>query len=105
MQIKTPTEYIELARRLALRMNDVRFAGQFLFVVIILLISWSGIKSIQTNYGLQKHIAGLQQQNTVQGLENTNQQLQNQYYKSNQYLALAARQDFGLTLSGEKEVL
>jgi hypothetical protein len=54
------------------RFNDIRFAGQVLFVVIILLVSWSGIKSIQTNYGLQKQISALDQQNNVQRLENNN---------------------------------
>jgi cell division protein FtsL len=87
------------------RFNDIRFAGQVLFVVIILLVSWSGIKSIQTNYGLQKQISALDQQNNVQRLENNNLALQNQYFKSRQYLELAARQNFGLALPGEKEII
>jgi cell division protein FtsB len=87
------------------RLNDVRFAGQVVFVVIVLLISWSGIKTIQSNYGLQKQITALQQQNGLQKLENDNLALQNQYYNSNQYLELAARQNFGLAAPGEKEVI
>jgi cell division protein FtsB len=87
------------------RLNDIRFAGQVLFVVIILLVSWSGIKAIQTNYGLQKQISALNQQNSVQKLENTNLELQNQYFKSRQYLELAARQNFGLANPGEKMVV
>ena len=74
-------------------------------MVIVLLISWSGVKSIQTNYGLQKQIVALQQQNAVQQLENNNLLLQNQYYNSNQYLDLSARQNFGLANNGEKELL
>jgi len=87
------------------RLGDVRFAGQVLFVIIVLLISWSGVKTIQTNYGLQKQISALKQQNNVQTLQNNNLALQNEYYNSNAYLELSARQNFGLAAAGEKEIL
>lgn len=87
------------------RLGDTRFAGQVAFVVIVLLISWSGIKSIQTNYELQKQISGLRQQTDVQKLQNNNLSLQNNYFKSNQYLELSARQNFGLAAPGEKEII
>ena len=88
-----------------MRLSDMRFAGQVAFVVIVLLVSWSGIKTIQTNYALQKQISAIKQRTDVQKLENDNLTLQNQYYKSNQYLELAARQDLGLGLPGEKEII
>ncbi len=87
------------------RLSDIRYAGQLLFVVIVLMISWSGIKSIQTNYGLQKQISELNQQNSLRKLENNNLALQNNYYNSNQYLELSARRNFGLAAPGEKEVI
>lgn len=87
------------------RLGDVRFTGQVLFVIVVLLISWSGVKTIQTNYGLQKQIAALQKQNELQALANDNLRLQNEYFNSNQYLELAARQNFGLGAPGEKELL
>jgi cell division protein FtsB len=87
------------------RLGDLRFTGQLVFAIIVLLITWSGIKSIQTNYGLQKQISGLKQQVAVQQLQNNNQALQNQYLSSNQYLDVAARQNFGLAAPGEKEVI
>ena len=87
------------------RLGDIRFAGQVLFVIIVLLISWSGIKTIQTNYGLQKQISVLKQQNSVQKLKNTDLALQNDYFNSNQYLELAARQNFGLAAPGEQELI
>jgi len=87
------------------RLNDPRFVGQVIFVVIVLLISWSGIKSIQTNYGLQKQITALNQQNSLAKLANDNVALQNQYYDSNQYLELSARQNFGLAAPGEQEIV
>ena len=103
MQINS--QYKEKAVFYLQRLSDLRFAGQVLFVIIVLLISWSGVKTIQTNYGLQKQITGLQQQNNLQQLKNDNLALQNQYFNSNQYLELSARQNFGLAAPGEKEVV
>ena len=91
--------------RFVRNLSDVRFAGQVLFAVIVLLISWSGVKSIQANYNLQKQISALQQQNEVQKLANDNLKLQNQYFNSKQYLELSARQNFNLAAPNEKEIL
>jgi cell division protein FtsB len=102
MQIQT---YTNKVKNFIKRLGDVRFSGQVLFVIIVLLISWSGIKTIQTNYSLQKQISGLKQQNDVQKLKNNNLALQNQYFNSKQYLELSARQNFGLAAPGEKEVI
>lgn len=98
LNIEKITDYLQ-------RLGDVRFIGQVVFVIIVLLTSWSGVKSIQTNYGLQKQISALKQQNELQKLQNDNLELQNQYFNSNQYLELAARQNFGLAKPGEKEIL
>ena len=87
------------------QLRDIRFAGQVLFVVIVLLISWSGVKAIQMNYNLQKQIATAKQENDVQQLQNNNLSLENEYYNSNQYLELQARQNFGLANPGEQELL
>lgn len=87
------------------RFRDVKFAGLMLFLVIVLLISWSGVKSIQTNYELQKQISSLQQGIAVQKLSNANLQLENQYYNTDTYLDLAARQNFGLAAPGEKLIV
>jgi cell division protein FtsB len=88
-----------------LRLQDIRFAGLVVFVIVVLLISWSGVKAIETNYQLQKQISTLQQQTAVQRLKNTNLQLQNQYYNTNQYLELSARQNYGLAAPGETELI
>ncbi len=106
MQVKTRLQ--TLKNRLLSniqRMSDPRFAGQVVFVVIVLLVSWSGLKAIETNYGLQKQITALNQQNTLQKLQNDNLALQNDYFNSNQYLELSARQSFGLASPGEKEII
>lgn len=87
------------------RLNDIRFVGQFLFLIIVFLVCWSGVKAIQANYELQKQITSIQQQNDLQSLQNDNLKLTNQYYNSNQYLELSARQNFGLAEPGEKELI
>jgi cell division protein FtsB len=98
-------KYQEIFLNYVKRLDDVRVAGQLLFVVIVLMISWSGVKTIQSNYSLQKQITALRQQNDVQKLQNENMKLQNQYYNSDQYLELSARQNFGLAKPGEKEII
>jgi cell division protein FtsB len=87
------------------RLQDMRVLGQVVFVVVVLMVSYSGVKVIHTNYKLQQHIAQLQQENEVQKLKNANQKLKNEYYNTPQYLELAARQNFGLAAPGEKELL
>ena len=98
-------KYIRTIYDYVSRIRDIRVAGQVVFAVIVLLVTWSGIKAIDTNYSLEKQVATLQQQSNVQQLENSNIQLQNTYYQSNQYLELSARQNFGLAEPGEKELL
>ncbi|HKU19015.1 MAG TPA: septum formation initiator family protein [Candidatus Saccharimonadales bacterium] len=94
-------KYQERAKTGVERLRDVRVVGLLFFLIVLLLITWSGVKAIDTNYGLQKQISQLQQQNAVQQLANNNLKLQNDYYNSSQYLELAARQDFGLSAPGE----
>jgi cell division protein FtsB len=85
--------------------RDVRVVGLVAFLVVVLMVSYSGSKVIQRNYELQKQISQLRQQNAVQQLANNNVKLENQYFNSNQYLELKARQDFGLGAPGETELI
>ncbi|MBI1857200.1 septum formation initiator family protein [Candidatus Saccharibacteria bacterium] len=87
------------------QIRDVRFLGFMVFGVLVLLVSWSSVGIIQTNYDLQKQISKLEQQNTIQELENNNLKLRNEYYNTDQYLELATRRQFGKAVPGEKLVL
>jgi len=87
------------------RLSDVRVLGQMVFGLIVVMISWSGVKAIQTNYELQKQISEISQQNSVQNLQNENLRLQNEYLKTDEYLELAARQHFGKGMPGEKVLI
>jgi cell division protein FtsL len=86
-------------------LRDVRAIGLFMFLIVVLLISWSGVKVIQSNYSLQKQISTLVQENQVQQLKNNNLKLQNDYFNTNQYLELSARQNFGMAAPGETELI
>ncbi len=87
------------------QLRDVRFVGFLVFGVLILLVSWSGVGVIETNYQLQKQISALQQQNQIFELQNKNLALSNQYYTTNQYLELEARRQFGKAAPGETLLL
>jgi len=97
--------HLERVKAYVLTLRDVRNVGLLVFTVIVLLISWSGVKSIQTNYGLQKQVAQLQQENQVQNLKNADLALQNQYLTTPQYMDVTARENLGLGLPGETELL
>ncbi len=98
-------EYQAKVQKYTEQLHDVRVLGLLTFTVIVVLISWSGASAIDTNYGLQRQISQLEQQNQVRELANNNLQLQNEYFNTDQYLELAARQNFGLANPGETELL
>lgn len=85
--------------------KDVRFTGFVVFGVLVLLVTWSGISVIETNYELQKQVAKLEQEKQVRQLENNNLKLQNDYYNTDQYLELTARRQFGKGQPGETLLL
>ncbi len=100
METKTPTR-LEKIYDGVLQFRDVRAVGLLLFLIVVLLISWSGVKVIDTNYRLQKQITAYDQQNQLQKLTNNNLKLENEYFQTNQYLDISARQNFGLAAPGE----
>jgi len=87
------------------RLTDLRFLGQVVFVIIVVLVSWSTSKAIQSNYELQKQVAALQQKTDVQKLKNENLKIQNQYLGTDEFLELAARRQLGKAAPGEKLVI
>ena len=94
-----------ILKKIIPNLHDIRIVGLVIFGVIVILVTWSGVGAIETNYNLQKQVSELQQQNQLYNLENNNLQLQNQYYNTNEYLELQARQLLGKALPGEKLIL
>jgi cell division protein FtsB len=86
-------------------LKDVRFIGLVVFGVIVLLVTWSSLDAIQSNYELQKQVTKLEQQNELHKLDNANLKLKNEYYNTEQYLELTARRQFGVAAPGEKVLL
>jgi cell division protein FtsB len=89
----------------AKQMIDVRNIALYIFSIVVLAITWSGVKAVQANYELQKKASKISQQNTVLKLENENTDLQNKYLRTNEYLDLSARQNLGLAAPGEKVLI
>lgn len=87
------------------KLTDTRNITLYIFVLVVLAISWSAAKTVQRNYELQKQVATLQEENKVIKLYNDNVALQNQYLQTDQYLELSARQNLGLAAPGEKVLL
>lgn len=87
--------------RLLTYLRDVRVIGLIGFGIISLLVTWSGVGVLQTNYELQQRIVALEQAIALQELETQNQALRNAYYETDQFLELQARRQFGLAAPGE----
>jgi cell division protein FtsB len=85
--------------------KDVRVISLVAFGVILLLVSWSTARVIQSNYDLQKQIAKIQQQNEIEKIKNENQKLRNQFYQTDQFLELQVRRNFGKAAPGETLIL
>ena len=74
-------------------------------IVAILIAStwvWSTIETIQHNFTLQQQVDALSQEIAVADLQNKTLQLQKNYYNSDQYLELSARERLGVAAPGEK---
>jgi len=85
--------------------RDIRVIGLLAFGVLVILVTYSSVGVIQDNYELEKQVAALKQQNEVAELRNTNIQLENQYYQTEQYLELSARKQFNKGSPGETLML
>lgn len=97
--------YLDKITRYILSLRDVRNVGVLAFVALVIIVSYSGARAVQTNYMLQKQVYELSKANDVQNLTNANLELTNQYYKTSQYLEVAARQNLGLAAPGETVLL
>jgi cell division protein FtsB len=84
---------------------EVQNIALYVFGIIVLAIAWSGAKTVQSNYELQKKISTLKQENGVLSLLNDTTDLQNKFYQTDQYLELSARQNLGLAAPGEQVLI
>lgn len=75
-----------------------------LLLALLITVSWAWgtVQAIQQNFELQQQVDGIGQQIAYQELENETLQFENQYYNSNEYLELSARDHLGKANPGEK---
>lgn len=75
-------------------------------LLVALLIAstwvWSTIETIQRNFVLQQQVDAMAQEIAVADLQNKTLELQKNYYNSEQYLELSARERLGVASPGEK---
>ncbi len=79
--------------------------GVYIALIVALSVSWASIKIIQRNYNLLKEIAVEEQQVEINEKKVANQKLLNDYYKSDDYLELAARRELNKAAPGEKLIV
>ena len=76
--------------------------------VALLLITmgvWSTIGTLQKNFVLQQKVDSLDRDIELAALERDTLKLQQQYFRSGEYIELVARRSLGLARSGEKLVV
>lgn len=76
--------------------------GVYLIAVVSLSVAWASTKAIQRNYQLMKDISVLEQEADIAKQKVANQKLENEYYKSDAFLELAARSQLNKAALGEK---
>lgn len=86
-------------------LGDLRFLGQSIFVIIVILVSWSTASSIQANFELQQRVVKEQKENELQKLKNENLKIKNKYLETDEFLELAARKQLGKGDPGETLVI
>jgi cell division protein FtsB len=75
-----------------------------LLVALLITMSWvwGTVQAIQQNFELQQQVDGLGQQIAYQDLQNQTLKFENQYYSSDEYLELSAREHLNKANAGEK---
>lgn len=66
---------------------------------------WGTVQTLQKNFTYQQEVDALTQNVELEKLRNENLQFQQQYYKSDEFLELSARQRLGKASPGEKLII
>ncbi len=90
-----------------LRHNYFTMNNLVLAAALLLAVSWAlgSVGMMQRNYGLQRDVDAQKRQAEVTELEVATMQYQQNYYKSDEYKDLAAREHLGLVSPGEKVLM
>lgn len=102
MQNRQLKRFIYTARHRYLTMNNVVLAVAGFIAVSL---AWSSVGAIQRNYALQREVDDKKRQLQLVELQTENQQYEQKYYKSREYLSLEAKRRLGLAEPGEKVLI
>jgi len=73
-------------------------------VVIAVSLIWNTVKVVQKNYGLQAQVDKLSDEISILELQNQQLQYDIGYFKTDEYLELAAREKFNKRADGERVI-
>lgn len=96
-------------RRLYYRISHEYFTLNNVVIAIGMIIAagfvWGSLGVMQRNYTLQKELDDKKRQLIVAQLDTANAQLEQRYYKTNEYQELAVRERLGLATPGESVLI
>lgn len=97
------------AKRFYYHIKHKYFTMNNIVVGVALLIAagwaWGSITMMQRNYALQRDVDAQKRQAEILELQVANMQYEQNYYKSDEYKDLAAREHLGLASPGEKVLI
>jgi cell division protein FtsB len=71
-------------------------------IVIAMSLVWQTVKVVQRNYSLQQQVDRLHDEVAILELQNQRLKFDIEYFKTDSYLELAARQEFDKRAAGER---
>jgi len=98
---------MSVSKRLAVIKSYFNLNNAVVIVAVLIAATWvwNTIVAIQRNFELQQQVDTIAEQNAVLELQNKTRVFENQYYTSNEYLELSAREHLNKTAPGEKELI
>ena len=101
--------FTQKAKRLYYHVKHSYLTMNNIVVAVAILIAagwaWGSITMMQRNYALQRDVESQKRQAEILELQVSNMQFEQNYYKSDEYKDLAAREHLGLASPGEKVLI
>lgn len=85
--------------------EDIFTLNTLLYVVALLIalsLSWNTARVIERNYALEQEVDSLEEEIAILDLENQNLKFNIEYYKTDDFLEIAAKEKFNKRASGER---
>ena len=98
-------DFLRQTYRTNKRWLSIQNVGVLVAAAITLSWIWGAAMTLQKNYTYQRQVDLNKQQIEIMKLQNENATYQQEYYKSDEYLELSAREQLGLARPGEKLVV